>query len=617
MHSFPLRSLIAAAACLASIQFAGVGQAADTRNLAVRSVGASRLALVIGNDSYKSVPELRNARADARSMAQALTQAGFSVALVLDADEKAMKAALRTFKARIAGGDDAVFFYSGHGIQLGAANYLLPIDIRSESEEQIKDDGVLLQRVLDDLQEQKARFSLAIVDACRNNPFKSKGRAIGGRGLAPTTAATGQMVLYSAGSGQEALDRLGDADTSPNGLFTRVFLQQMQKPGVPVDRVLRNVRDEVVRAAKSVGHEQVPALYDQALGEFFFYPPAADAQVAAAAQASPAAAATDPMAVELAFWDAIKSSTNRADLEEYLRQYPGGRFAGLARNRLSAAALATQVASAAPSAAAIPQAAPVRSLAAVSPGTAFRDCADCPEMVLIPAGSFTMGSPASEQGRKNDEGPQHNVTISRPFAAGKFEVSFDEWDACVRASGCSYNPRDQGWGRGKRPVINVSWQDARQYMEWLSKKTGRNYRLLSEAEWEYATRAGTTTAFSTGATLEQAQANFDASQAYAGSVTGAYRNRNQTVAVGGYGENAFGLYDVHGNVWEWTEDCYNTSYNGAPADGSAWRSGGCGRRVLRGGSWSDYAVSARSALRSNANSDYRNHEVGFRLAVSE
>jgi uncharacterized caspase-like protein len=157
-------------------------------------------------------------------------------------------------------------------VQLGSANYLLPTDIRADHEEQVKDEAIPLQRILDDLNDRKAKFALAVVDACRDNPFQSKGRSIGGRGLAPTSAASGQMVMYSAGAGQQALDRLGPNDQERNGLFTRVLLREMTVPGQSVDRVLRIVRNEVVKLARGVGHEQTPALYDQAIGEFFFSP---------------------------------------------------------------------------------------------------------------------------------------------------------------------------------------------------------------------------------------------------------------------------------------------------------------------------------------------------------
>lgn len=234
------------------------------------AVFANRRALVIGNDQYAHVAPLKNAVADARAISRQLQEFGYRVSLHMNVSEKGFKQALRDFRSVVEGGDEVVFFFAGHGVQLGAANFLLPVDVRGDNEEQVKDEAIQLQRVLDDMQERKVKFTLAIVDACRDNPFKGSGRAIGGRGLAPTTAATGQMIMFSAGSGQQALDKLGLADKSPNGLFTRVFLQEMARPGQPVDRVLRKVREEVVKLARTVGHEQTPALYDQVVGEFFF-----------------------------------------------------------------------------------------------------------------------------------------------------------------------------------------------------------------------------------------------------------------------------------------------------------------------------------------------------------
>lgn len=231
---------------------------------------ANRKALVIGNDKYTDVSPLANAAADADAMAKSLEAVGYKVFKHHNLGEKKFKQAVRDFRQQLNGGDEVLVFYAGHGVQLGSANYLLPIDIKGEGEDQIKDDAILLQKVLDDLEEKKTKFALAVIDACRDNPFKGKGRALGGRGLAPTTAATGQMIMFSAGSGQQALDRLGDNDKEKNGLFTRIFVKEMLKPGLSVDRVLRNVRNEVVRLAKSVGHEQTPALYDQAIGEFYF-----------------------------------------------------------------------------------------------------------------------------------------------------------------------------------------------------------------------------------------------------------------------------------------------------------------------------------------------------------
>ncbi len=229
----------------------------------------TRRALVIGNDGYQNVPKLLNAREDAQAMARSLSDMGFQVQLELDLRERNMRAALRQFKSRVEGGDEVVIFYAGHGVQIGGTNYLLPVDISGENEEQIRDESIQLQRILDDMTEKRAKLTLAMLDACRDNPFKGSGRAIGGRGLAPTSAATGQMVIFSAGTGQQALDKLGPNDKEKNGLFTRVFLKEMQKPGISIDRVLRNVRSEVVNLAKTVGHEQVPAIYDQVVGEYF------------------------------------------------------------------------------------------------------------------------------------------------------------------------------------------------------------------------------------------------------------------------------------------------------------------------------------------------------------
>jgi hypothetical protein len=234
------------------------------------SSGSVRRALVIGNDSYAQVARLQNAREDARAMAASLQALGYQVTLRLDLREREMKQAMRVFKAQVEGGDEVVIFFAGHGVQFGGTNFLLPVDIAGESEDQVRDEAIPLQRLLDDMAERKARFTLALLDACRDNPFKTAGRSLGGRGLAPTNAATGQMVIFSAGAGQQALDRLGPGDKDPNGLFTRVFLREMRKPGISVDRVVRNVRTEVVGLARSVGHDQVPAIYDQVVGEFFF-----------------------------------------------------------------------------------------------------------------------------------------------------------------------------------------------------------------------------------------------------------------------------------------------------------------------------------------------------------
>jgi formylglycine-generating enzyme required for sulfatase activity len=250
---------------------------------------------------------------------------------------------------------------------------------------------------------------------------------------------------------------------------------------------------------------------------------------------------------------------------------------------------------------------------ALKPGESFRECLkDCPEMIVIPAGSFVMGSPSDEKGRYDNEGDgddrQHKVTIAKPFAVSKLEVTFAQWDACVSAGGCPHDgiASDQGWGRGARPVINVSWNDAKQYAAWISRMTGKKYRLLSEAEWEYAARAGTQTAFFWGQDPGQGNANCNK--------CGAKWNDDRTAPAGSFPPNRFGLYDMSGNVWEWVEDCYHQSYSGAPDDGSVWAGGDCSLHLVRGGSWFDIPEDARSAMRFPDSTGARSFNLGFRVA---
>jgi len=250
---------------------------------------------------------------------------------------------------------------------------------------------------------------------------------------------------------------------------------------------------------------------------------------------------------------------------------------------------------------------------ALKPKDAFRECDKCPEMVVVPAGSFTMGSPDSELNRGRFEGPQHLVTFARPFAVGKFAVTFAEWDACVADGGCDgYTPKDERWGRGRRPAINVSFDDANAYAAWLSAKTGKSYRLLSEAEREYATRAGTTTPFWWGAAISPKQANYRGTYIYGDGPVGPYRQR--TLPVDSFQPNLWGLYQVHGNSYDWVEDCYHEGYNGAPSDGSAWATGACKAHVVRGGAWSSAPWILRSAYRGFFATNFRSSNHGFRVA---
>ena len=353
--------------------------------------------------------------------------------------------------------------------------------------------------------------------------------------------------------------------------------------------------------------------------------------------ASPAAAAAPPAsaqpqaseAVEVVYWQSIMNSANPAEFEAYLAQFPNGVFRTLAQARLAALRGPTGTPPAAsgqraggvgsPGAGRPVSGAPATfggngattaagtgagGDAGWSPGQVFRDCDDCPELVVVPAGSFRMGC-VSGQNCFDDELPVHEVRVPS-FALGRYEVLFEEYDRFVAATGRE-RPDDAGWGRGGRPVMNVPWEDATAYAEWLSAETGQQYRLPSESEWEYAARAGTTTQYSWGSDIGQNRANC--------GECGSRWDTEQTAPAGSFAANAWGLHDMHGNVHEWAEDCWHASYARAPADGSAWTRGGdCRRRVLRGGSWLDSPSFVRSASRVRLDVGDRVGLVGFRLA---
>ena len=336
-------------------------------------------------------------------------------------------------------------------------------------------------------------------------------------------------------------------------------------------------------------------------------------------------------------WLAVKETNSAANLEAFLSRHGESIYADAARARLKDIKQRSRVAVVAPVAPA--PAAPGRATPAVvtpqvptssassstpltpaqehalKPGQVFKECAQCPQMRVLPAGQFTMGSPANEPGRSPEEGPPYRVTFSKQFAVGQFSVTFDEWDACVRAGGCNgYSPTSEGRRRGRYPVVNVSWNDAKAYVAWLSKTTGKSYRLLSEAEREYAARAGTTTPFWFGSSISTKLANYDGSATYADGKSGEFRGH--TLPVDTFDANPFGLHQTNGNVYDWVEDCWHATYQGALQNGGARTTGDCGRRVLRGGSWYDAPAMLRAAHRSGFYPGYRSDKIGFRVARS-
>jgi formylglycine-generating enzyme required for sulfatase activity len=253
-----------------------------------------------------------------------------------------------------------------------------------------------------------------------------------------------------------------------------------------------------------------------------------------------------------------------------------------------------------------PSALTVSAERALRPRQTFKECANCPTMVVLPSGEFMMGASAQDHDATEDEGPRRSVRIARPFAVSVFEVTFNEWDACVAHGGCKSQPGDGGWGRGTRPVINVGWNETQEYVTWLSRQTRNSYRLLSEEEWEYGARAGSNTIYSWRDEIGTSNANC--------SGCGSLWDNKQTAPVGSFSPNLFGLFDMHGNVSEWVQDCYQANYNGAPTDGSAQPGRNCVRRVVRGGSWGNLPSSLRSSSRLGANSSFQFEGYGFRVA---
>ena len=438
-------------------------------------------------------------------------------------------------------------------------------------------------------------------------------RSVGAtRGLAPSPPVRGVFVIYSAGRDQAALDRLGPGDRHPNSVFTRVFIEKLKTPGLDLRSVTIQTRSNVVEMAQKIGHDQFPAYYDQVIGgDVYLAGPPQPGSGGVPGGGVSSGLAIDPCGAAAVHWQSVQSLGTLDAFEDHLRRFPTCAFSGLAAQEIKKLKTKVAVGVFSPSRlAAVLTAAEERSLKTKD---SFKECNNCPEMVVVPAGSFTMGSPASEVDRDSDEGPQHRVTLARPFAVGKFAVTFDEWDACVADGGCNgHRPNDHGWGRGLRPAIDVNWHDAQAYVAWVARKTGKQYRLLSESEREYVTRAGTTTPFWWGSSSSTGQANYDGNSTYGGGQKGEYRKR--TVPVDWFQPNPWGLYQVHGNVWEWTEDCWNGNYNGAPIDGSAWSSGDCKLRVLRGGSWYNIPRNLRSVSRLRYSTVVRLNYIGFRVA---
>ena len=536
---------------------------------------ANQVALIIGNANYSdaSAP-LPAAVKDARALADEARRNGFDVDLKENLSKNDMQRAIDSFTGKIGSGTTALFYFSGFGIQLARQTYLVPLNAQIWSEDDTKRDGINLDDVVAEMHRKGARVKIVIIDAARRNPFERRFRSLPA-GLAALSAPQNTLTIYSAAPGALINDSAGDTS-----LFMNALIKEMRTPNITAEDMFNRTRMDVSRASNS---EQIPWVASSLVEAFSF---GGSAKVAAAPSPAPAPP------------PASSHSAQSAPPPQPPAPVQTPAQGQAAKRPADASPSPAATAQRPPDEQRPSQPVPTKTEVGKNPGDMFRDCAECGEMVVIPAGAFTMGSGAIY------ESPVHKVTIAKPFAIGRYEVTFDEWDRCVTDKGCKFKPDDRGLGRGSRPVDNVSWIDVKEFLSWLSSKTGKTYRLPSEAEWEYVARGGTTTSYWWGRDVGQGQANCKDCNS---------GNALQPMPVGSFKPNPFGVFDTAGNAAEWVEDCWNDSYRGAPQDGSAWTTGQCNWRVLRGGDYDSPAKLVASSSRFRYDNDVRYPANGFRV----
>ncbi len=634
------------------------------------------VAVIIGNKAYQGrIPEVAYAHRDADAMKAYLTQVlGYREGNIIDLRDATQAQMTSAFGNQVShegelwgyirpGRSHVTVFYSGHGVPglKDRRGYLLPVDANPDTPEI---NGYSVDLLYKNLAQLEAASVTVYLDACFS------GESGGGmliRAASPVfvqaslpETATGLTVLTAASADQVA----SWDEENEHGLFTWHLLQALQGEAdkepfgngdgnVTVAETKAYLDEEMTYTARRRFRRKQTATVrgtgGSLLGVVPEQPVAAPAKVAALTPSfqvqeldkimvvaevrvnTRSGPGTSFEKVETLGRGTEVEVTGKVEGKDWYRiALAGGRtayvFAPLLRDSLPEPAQ--------PAVGVFP--------AAPQPGGTFKDCENCPEMIVLPAGSFVMGSPSYEQGRRDTEGPLHQVTFDRPFAVGKFEVTRGQYAAFVAETGYAggsicetyenddwekrsgRNWRDPAYRQGDNdPVVCMGWHDATGYVEWLARKTGKPYRLPSEAEWEYMTRAGTTTARFWGEDSAGACRYANVHDATSKSVNGFSVEAHdcddgvaQTAPVGRYQPNAFGVHDTLGNVWEWTADCWNESYTGAPADGSTWTTGECDRRVLRGASWVFRPAYVRSARRGADPPDYRSNGNGFRVALS-
>lgn len=571
---------------------------------ALAAAGGKRIALVIGNSRYPTAP-LANPVNDARLLSKTLRGVGFEVMEKLDLTQRQMKRSISEFSRKLeeAGKESvALFFYAGHGIEVNGRNFLIPIDAEINSEPDVSIEGVEANSVLVAMDYARSRLNFVILDACRNNPYARSFRSARS-GLARMNAPRGTLIAYATAPGQVAAD-----GTTGNSPYTTALVKSIVKPGLQVEQMFRGVRVEVMA---QTGDKQTPWEASSLTGAFYFTPGAAANQQAQEQNAAPAT--TPQPSAEMVFWQSIRGNNDPALFRAYLAKYPQGEFALIAKVKMDALEKggkqkATQTAA-------------IANIPRVTSGQnfkVFKDCSDCPEMVSLPTGVFTMGA----NNGNSSERPVHEVEIVEPFAIGKYEITFEQYAKCVEDEFCQHRPSNEGWGAEDRPVINVSYRDTQVFINWLRDRTGENYRLPTEAEWEYAAKAGSSKPRWWGDNADGACQYANVHDKYSrssNSISGSYHRCSdgfaKTAAVGSFRPNPFGLSDMIGNVWEWTAGCWHKNFEGAPDDGSKWEDDGdCSKRVLKGGAWAGPPMMSRATSRIPGGARKRRNTIGFRVA---
>lgn len=648
-------------------------QRPNNRDLRVHEVKqlppkSKRFALVIGVDEYrdKQINRLYGAAKDAQTLRDALVKyAGFpedQVTLLATGEPEEREPSRANILQRLLNLNGIVpqdglllISFAGHGVQRGERGFLLPADAKVGSLSQLENTAISVADIKRFIRQTGVKQVLVIMDACRNDP--------GGRADGPNPMSSAYRfdfdtrnqeveafaTLYATDVGNRAYEYTEKSQ----GYFTWFLVEGLKGEAA-------NARGEVTLSSL-VGYlqEKVPKRVLLDLGQEKKQRPWADVQgykadelVISITIRVPVVSTLDPAAIELELWNSIKSSTDRDDFKGYLEKYPNGAFAGVARNRIRQLEAAAKPAPSpvtltggetspvpkAPMNAANTKASPaavgalplrsfefdVVSVNASGSEVSRRKqqaqyCSEdiagiSLEIVQIPGGSFEMGSSEMGSSEYNWETPSHKVTVGS-FYMGKYEVTQAQWRAIATLPRVArdLNSEPSRFKGEISPVEQVSWEDAMEFCARLLRATGRSYRLPTEAEWEYACRAGTTTPFAFGQTITPQLVNYNGNYPYGQAQKGTYRETTTPVGFMG-AANAFGLYDMHGNVWEWCMDSWHATYNAAPTDGSSWETTSDMRyRVIRGGSWNIAAVICRSARRlfwpPRLSSDY----IGFRV----